>query len=329
MTKFHRRFRKIGAVLIALSLIVFSYLVRSPSEITRVRNSLILDLHSELELTTAPGQHSGHLQRSRHIPEDFPEIGDITNSNSVAENTFEKSLTIAKHLTQDSISIGTPIQSDTRTALSMIVDENVGYCSDFTQVFNAIAMASDIPVREWAMSFDGFSGKGHAFNEIYDADLEKWIFIDSFYSLYAVDVESGIPLSVLEFRDRLRSENSAESIKIVPIDRNAFAFRSGQSTREYYQQGLDQFYLWTENDVFRYESNKAVDMASNFGRIVEQAVAVAIGVHPKISILPSVGSDRWVRRLKTTRILFIASFIMGCVGLFMYAYGIRMRKRES
>lgn len=60
------------------------------------------------------------------------------------------------------------------------------------------------------MSFAGYSGEGHAFNEIYDHRLAKWVVIHSFFSFHLTVRASGEPLSSLELRERLAAGEGVE-----------------------------------------------------------------------------------------------------------------------
>src|SRR3546814_14131094 len=101
-------------------------------------------------------------------------------------------------------------QSNTRETYEKIVGGEGGYCSDYTQSFNALALAAGLDVREWGFAWADMAN-GHAFNEIWDPTLQKWVFIDSFVSFYVIDRASGIPLSSREFRASLRDEPDAET----------------------------------------------------------------------------------------------------------------------
>ena len=82
-----------------------------------------------------------------------------------------------------------------------IREQGKGYCADYSQVFTALALSTGIPVREWGLGFEGF-GRGHAFNEVYDSEQRKWVFIDSYHSLYVIDRGSHNPLSTIEFHNQ-------------------------------------------------------------------------------------------------------------------------------
>ena len=131
---------------------------------------------------------------------------------------------------------GQALQGDTVTVFSTIVTEGGGYCADYTQVFNALAYVADIPVREWGMSFDGFGGDGHAFNEIYDRRLQKWVLLDVFNGFYPVDRTSGLPLSALEFRGRLTQSDVLETTAIIPVGPRP-RFRELEDAVAYYRRG--------------------------------------------------------------------------------------------
>src|SRR3546814_14332335 len=78
---------------------------------------------------------------------------------------------------------------------------------------------------------------GHAFNEIWDPALQKWVFIDSFVSFYVVDRASGVPLSALEFRAALLEEPDAEAIEVMQTVPERFPFKSVERALDWYRRG--------------------------------------------------------------------------------------------
>ena len=178
---------------------------------------------------------------------------------------INRPLALARAITGGTITRGNAIQSDTRETFRRITENNEGYCSDFTQVFNGLALAAHLPVREWGLSFDGFSGDGHAFSEIYDPALNKWVFLDTFNSFYVVDPVTQIPLSVLEFREQLESNPTALVGAVRFIDEGAFGMKDAATAIDYYRRGTAQFFLWFGNDVFHYDQNPLVSFSSAGG----------------------------------------------------------------
>ena len=54
-----------------------------------------------------------------------------------------------------------------------------------------LAGAAGLTAREWGFSFDGFGGHGHALVEVYDRGLSKWVFLDVYNNIQALDAATG------------------------------------------------------------------------------------------------------------------------------------------
>ena len=256
------------------------------SEATRLRNALLANIGSPDDATWHPNSPiEDFLEETVEPPAEIDKAYYLLN---VSGSNFEKSLKIAAHLRQGKKKGGF-IMKDTVSAYRLITHEGKGYCADYTQVFNALAHAGNIPVREWGLSFDGFGGRGHAFNEIYDFMLSKWIFIDVFNSFYVKKIDDNVPLSVLEFRNYLLKQEIGE-IDIIPIVPENFGFKkkgtiNKEAAFDYYSRGKDEFYLWKGNNVFSYDSNVLIKLLTPISRSLEQLMAIALGIHPEIMIL--------------------------------------------
>ena len=192
------------------------WMAREPVELTRIRNSLLVEAAGNSRVAwSGPDAPEGFLLERSPPPKKFQNvIREVLDLDRSENGAFEDALTIARHLAIGLGGRGGAIQSSTVDAYTQILEHQQGHCSDITQVFNGLAISSGIPVREWGMSFGGFNGTGHAFNEVYDAGQGKWIFIDSHKSFYVQDVVSGQPLSAMEFRERLLTVNGDATIQI-------------------------------------------------------------------------------------------------------------------
>ena len=73
-----------------------------------------------------------------------------------------------------------------------------------------------IKSRLWTLENDNFNAVSHSVNEVYIPGLKKWVFMDVMFGFYVV--EKGIPLSFLEFRERLLQRN-VEKISFQKIGR--------------------------------------------------------------------------------------------------------------
>ncbi len=84
-----------------------------------------------------------------------------------------------------------------------------GVCSDFSIVFNVFCLINQIPVREWHCADRLYKTRfGHAFNEIYDNQQQKWIAIDVHKGIYFTNHQKH--LSVDELFSGLRAGKPLE-----------------------------------------------------------------------------------------------------------------------
>jgi len=81
-------------------------------------------------------------------------------------------------------------------------DDGNGCCSDHAQVFNAIAILNGMYPRE-------VSHRSHTFNEFYDFDRQKWVWIDSQFCLLAKN-QDGEYLSLHEIQQEFRSRKKIQ-----------------------------------------------------------------------------------------------------------------------
>lgn len=304
------------------------------SETARLRNALIAQVGNQDDFEWPPSAvPTSFHQENIHVSTDFSnylsrKLGPISTSSQL-----KKSLSIANFLLVHDDPNAEAIMSNTNEALRSIVESGYGYCADFTQVFNGAAYLNGIPVREWGISFDGFGGKGHAINEIYDNKLKQWILIDVFNAFYLVDNISNVPLSVMDFQNLMRA-NSPEAvgnyITVKKIKYNRFGFRDDTALFEYFARGQDHFYLWWGNDSLTYDNNPYVSFASKISRHTEQLVAIALGVHQQIRILPNEQNMQDIRALIYLRTQLIYAFqteiILGIFLILRYTQLVVSRK---
>lgn len=307
-------------------------LVTPSTEAVRLRNSFVATVGQEQDFTWTPDQvPASFLLELSPVPDEFKAVAEMLRGGEDEPSTeFAMSLKIARHLTSKP-QRGGAVRRNSWETYETILTKGRGYCSDFSQVFNALAIAADVPVREWGLGFDGF-GAGHAFNEIWDTSMEKWIFVDSFHSLYAQDPATGTPLSVMEFQRRLREGASEKELTIQPIVPERFAFESAAKALDYYRRGMDQFYLCWGNNVFTYDRHPVVHLLNPVSRSLEQGGAIVVGVYPHICILQTPGSQAHIDSLFRKRNLFLASVSLLAVMLFLLAselwYWRRARRKR-
>ena len=301
-----RYFLQLGLVTlgIVISCVYLLTLITPSEEAARIRNSLVHQPGKLDDFSWSPSAFPADFKVETQTPPPyFQQFIDALPIDSSMSQMDKFLLAAQKILDRDRS--GGPIQSNTVDALKKIQDEGIGWCSDYTQVFNGIAHALNIPVREWGMSFDRYNGNGHAFNEIYDQQLGKWLFIDTYNAFYVTN-RKGEPLSVLEFRQLLGTDRS--QLVIQKISQARFGFQNDTVALDYYQRGMPQLFLIWANDVFSYDANPLIQFAGSFSRMAEQITGIILGINQEIRLYPdpdSVQQQKDLLSLKYTVIFII------------------------
>jgi hypothetical protein len=269
-----------------------------------LRNALLIAPGTPADFGWIPKRAPASFMAEQHAA--LPEFVSAIRAAGVdsAAGDWEKALALAGMLTRSAQDKG-PIQSDLVTAYRGIIEEGRGNCSDFTEVYLGLAHAAGLFAREWAFSFDGFGGDGHALIEVFDRQRDKWIFLDVYNNVHAVDAASGQPLSALEFRDFALGYRPAPIIRANGPGRVAYSIEG--KLVEYYRRGAGEWYLWWGNSVFTYDGHPAVRAAGRVSRALEQLVAITVGVHPRIKALTTTENVRQLERLERLRWSLLAS----------------------
>jgi hypothetical protein len=300
------------ALLVALLGYVASLSVPA-SEATRLRNALLLDVASRADTEWTPDAVPISFKAER-LPAStrFRAIVSALGVDRM-EGDWSKAVALADHLTRNSKDLGA-IQSDLTTAYGEITQNGKGYCADYTQVYLGLAHAAGLFAREWAFSFDGFGGYGHTLIEVFDRRRGRWLWLDVYNNVHAIDPRTGEPLSALEFRSY-----ASGAREYVVIQRNGpgrLGYKYPEKLIEYYRRGADEWYLWAGNAVFTYESSLLVRAGAIVARPAEQLLAILAGVHPRIR---AIVSDRNAGKLEkmaqlrnTLRVVLVSWFALLC-----------------
>lgn len=188
-----------------------------------------------------------YFDRSQ-IPQEFQNIIQRLELNS--ERTFLCAKKIAFDLSHGHRR-GKGLSCDSVTALRSIYSGTGGCCSDYSQVFLGLCLAAGITVREWGMTVDFYlspGSLGHAFNEIYSTEFDKWVFVDTDRSLYATNRETVQPLGVAEMIDLVTSARS-DQIEFHYIDDDR-KFQKSPPYQDIYLNPDNIFFLISNNYVF-------------------------------------------------------------------------------
>lgn len=293
-----------GALFLAFSL--------APDNGTRVRNALVASVAPKIEFNWSPNEAPQNFSTDGvNVPVKFQELVTQHSSTQPAVylDDFQRAMQLARHLVSNKEDGGGIRSGDTFLTYDEI-QNGKGYCADYSRVFTAMAVSAGIPVRAWGFGFDGF-GSGHAFNEIYDKDMGKWILIDSFYSLYVVEESTGTPLSVLEFQEILVDGREIQDTKIMPIEPAKFAFKTSERAINYYRKGSDQFYLNWGHNAFSYDENSSAKLLAKLPRPIEVSGRILAGIRPDIKILRTDSNQGHIDKLMRTKWIFLSLLAIG------------------
>jgi hypothetical protein len=307
------------------SILFWLALQASPaSEMTRLRNALLLSVGTIDDFSWTPSQVPGDFQQEKTtVPNS---IVQFQLSKGATESQWKNTLSTVNKL-RENTRFGRAIQSNTEQALSLIVNEGRGYCADYTQVINALSYHNQVFVREWGMSFDGYGGWGHAFSEFYIEAWQKWVFVDVYNGFYVQQKGSEQPLSVLEFRQLLA--NAPQEIAVIRT-LGKFGFNNDQALVNYYLRGVDQFYLWWANDSLSYDEHPVIQWAAQFGRPVEQLTAIIMDAHPKIKVLALDTNELMREKMQLLKIKLVSAVvILSLLGVVSGYLLISLNKRRK
>lgn len=298
---------------IGLALGYLSSLAIPASEATRLRNAMLIDTVTTREVDWSPGRIPTSFKQESMAPSAlYVEVIRVLGVSSMGSD-WEKALAIASHLTKNAKDLGA-IQSDLDTAYRAIVSEGRGYCADFTQVYLGLAHAAGLFAREWGLSFDGFGGHGHAVVEVFDRQRGRWLWLDVYNNVHAVDSVTQEPLSSGEFR--AYAVGTRPHTVVRPNGPGRLGYVHNHKLLEYYRQGASEWYLWGGNAVFTYEAHPLVRAGSVIAGPMSQFLAIVAGVHPRILIVPDAGNA-----MQRARMAALRSTLIAIAGLLLVGSG--------
>jgi hypothetical protein len=177
-----------------------------------------------------------------------------------------------------------------------------GCCSDHSEVFLALSAVYDLKAREVS------AHSGHVFNEFFDSELKKWIFIDPQYAIMATD-EGGEYLSLFEMRDRYQRDEVVE-FQFFGNDHHKFANQDPHEHPSYDAKDDFSFVMVTmgnnvfENDVFNQELHY-------LPKVLRQFIGMTVGPAPGYLVYhDSELADRF-RRLRIGFFAIAATLVTG------------------
>lgn len=311
------------AVLVVCVLSLVPYLTSS-TELVRMRNALLLVESSPADFTWTPvNVPSSFMQERGPIDPFFVDVVRQLRLEALPTD-WDRALAISKHLLGSSpVLYGGPAMADLHGTYNLIVQKGEGYCGDFVDVFMAMAIAADMPVRAWAFSFDGFGGDGHIWPEIWNRQLGRWQLIDIFNNFYFYQ-KPGVPLSALEFRQALlENDPTLKLTPMYPVARVGWVHE--EKAWAYYRRGLNEWYLWWGNNLMTYDRALMVRMFSGWSRSLEQLGGIVQGVSLPMKILVTEVNQQqkhamWRLRMHLLVVLG-AGLLAAAMGAFCWSRG--------
>ena len=310
--------------------------MQDPRELTRLRNSMVAEIGLTGDFDWTPQNYpNAFLVEEGPVPSVLRDaVQKIAADRTETQSALSTAIALAQHLASNPARMkggrSIPIKSATLRTYKAIIEDGHGYCADYTQVFNALGHTARIPTREWGMSFDGFGGDGHAFNEVWDASLGKWVFIDSFHGFYVVDVETSEPLSALEFRQVASTANPERLAAIRVVKAGHFGFNTPREAFEYYGKGTEQFFLWFGNNSLSYDAEPFVEELGQISRALEQLWTITLGIHPVSKVYPSPNATVHFDVMRTNATWFyvgtVSSAVLFLLGVYTLISGLRLRR---
>lgn len=316
----------VNVALLALLAGYVGWLAYPASEATRLRNALLFDVGAAADVQWTPASVPASFKEERQPPS--PRFAAIVSDLNLAQlqGDWSKALAIAGHLSANAKDTG-PIQSDLASTYDQITARGGGYCADFTQVYLALAHAAGLFAREWAFSFDGFGGRGHAFIEVYDRERGRWSWLDVYNNVHAVDATTAEPLSAEDFRSY-----AVGARKDVVVQRNGpgrLGYPNVDKLLEYYRRGASEWYLWAGNAVFAYEDNALVRAGTRIAPAVGQLAAIGLGVHPRIVAVPNEGNRAQIERMATLKATLWMIAVLGALLVLALIWQVWMYLRSG
>lgn len=299
---------------------------KDSAELVRMRNALLLQSEPAAH-DWSPASAPASFAVETGAP--TPLYADVVARNGlrVEGDDWATTLNIGQHLLVEGQRSGRAIQSDLEQTYRRITERGEGYCGDFADSFTGLATAAGVFSRPWAFSFDGYGGRGHIFNEIWDRRSGRWIMIDVFNNFYVVD-RSGQPLSAMAFRSALLTD--AAAVRLVPVKASARpGFVREDRALAYYRRGLPEWYMWWGNNVFEYDRAPLVQALGQTHRALEQLGGIAAGVHPPIRILETADNLPQREAMAWLRASLFAILVLALISFACLLIWLALRRRPA
>ena len=136
-----------------------------------------------------------------------------------------------------------------------------------SKILQESCLALKIPARRvWIMPYSPYDMDNHVVTEIYDSTLKKWVMLDVTSNGYFVD-EKGIPLSVIEMRQKFALNARCDFIKTVSECADVFTDKEAEAI--YYERYFAKnsfYYVVEKNNAYGDDGERLYCMPKGFNR---------------------------------------------------------------
>lgn len=330
-SRWPRRLFWTAAVVLALALGSLAPYCVSSTELVRLRNALLLADGPMPVFDFKPEATPADFLVD-HGPPDPIFVAAVERLGLRAlPSDWDRALAISAHLlTAAGQQVGGPNQTDLLSSYRAITERGEGYCADFVRAFMALGNAAGMPVRAWAFSFDGFGGHGHMWVEIFNRQLGRLQLLDIYNNAYFPD-ETGAAMSALAVRQAIAQHpDDLRMVKIVPSAPPGYKYP--EKAREYYRNGVNEWYLWWGNNVFDYDRSWSVRHLQPLSYPLAQLGSVVEGRYPPLRVLELPENREQlsaIRRLRLQLKIVAAVGTLALLGLVAGGVAIIRQRRHA
>lgn len=283
-------------VVLILAVLEFAY---PSSEAVRLRNSLLLAAQQPDDFDWTPAKTPATFRVERQPMPASIRAGAAAATAAAGASDLERAKALAGHLLSHATRGGRIDSFEVEETYRTIIEKGTGYCADLIDAYVALAHAAGLSVRPWAFSFDGLGGRGHIVIEIFDRQRDRWLMLDVFNNAMPIDRATGEPLGAMAFRSKFLVDH--DGVRLVPIGPWRQEFPQYEKLIEYYQDGINQWYLWDGNDVVSRSDHWLIRSAGRVTEELAEVAALVLGRSPHIVPVHSQENAVAIERLKQIR----------------------------
>lgn len=192
-----------------------------------------------------------------------------------------------------------------------------GCCSDHSQVFLSLSLLNDIPSRE-------VHHKSHTFNEYWDKELDKWIWVDSQFCLMAQN-ENGEYLGLLDIHTAFKNQKKVNWYFFGTSRHQLYQKNPYEDKNKYFtSEPFGALIMTMGNNIFEqdYYNKKTYFLPKD----LRQLILYSIGIYPKFSIYDP--DQKIIPYYKKVRDCIYIAIILYSTCLAYFTFSIFFKKSQ-